>query len=194
MASTGSVQPHFPDAGGVLVGADVAGVDADGPLHRADRVVFDLHFPQQPLPGAVGCPLAQPLVSGLPRPVALGQIPPRHAGTGLPQNRVDHLPVIAPPPTALPHRWQQRLDPRPRRIGQPTASHHEPMLTHSRDPQDTSWTNTVPGAYEARVNQSTGRRPRLASKAWTCSALRQQPRGQSNSTGRPSNQPTAAAR
>lgn len=54
--------------------------------------------------------------------------------------------------------------------------------------------NAVPGVHEARVNQSTGGRARLASKAWTCSALRQQPRGQSNSTGRPFTQPTAAAR
>ncbi len=48
--------------------------------------------------------------------------------------------------------------------------------------------------YETRVNQSTGDRPRRAWKTWACSALRQQPRGQSNSTGRPSTQPTAAAR
>ena len=54
--------------------------------------------------------------------------------------------------------------------------------------------NTVPGAHEARVNQSTDRLPCLASKAWTCSASRRQPRGQSYSTGRPFTQPTAAAR
>ncbi len=50
------------------------------------------------------------------------------------------------------------------------------------------------GRYEARVNQSAGGRPRLAAKAWTCSGLRRQPPGQSNSTSLPSTQPTAAAR
>ena len=44
------------------------------------------------------------------------------------------------------------------------------------------------------ASPSTDGRPRLAAKAWTCSALRQQPRGQSNSVGHPFTQPTAAAR
>ena len=96
---------------------DRAGVDAEGPLHGPDRVVLDDHLGQDPVPGAVGGPLAQPLVRGLPRPVALGQIPPRCTGAGLPEDCVDHLPVITPPPAPTTGRRQQRLDPGPCRVG-----------------------------------------------------------------------------
>jgi hypothetical protein len=122
----------------VLVSPDGTGVDAEGPLHRADRVVLDDHLGQDPVPGAVGGPFPQPLVRGLPRPVALGQIPPRRPGAGLPQDRIDHLPVIAPPPTPATGRRQQGLDPRPRRIGQLTATHHRGSIITDRsdDPQD----------------------------------------------------------
>jgi hypothetical protein len=65
---------------------------------------------------------------GLPRPVPLGQISPRGAGAQLPQDPVDHLPVITPPPPSTSHRRQQRLDPGPCPIGQLTTTYHPGMI------------------------------------------------------------------
>src|SRR3954452_24528937 len=86
-SSTQSVaQPlFFPRPGGVLVGPDGAGVDAEGPLHVPDGVVFDDHVVEDAFAGAVLGPDPQPLMGGLPRPVALGQVPPRCAGAQFPQ-------------------------------------------------------------------------------------------------------------
>src|SRR3954453_17419579 len=124
-------QPPFPRSGGVLVSSHGAGVDREGPLHRADRVVLDDHLGQDPIPGAIGGPPAQPLMGGLPRPLPFGRVGPRNAGLGLPQDRVDHLPVIAPPPTPTTGRGQQRLDPRPRGIGEfMSADHHTKRESH----------------------------------------------------------------
>ena len=113
---------------------DRTGVDTDGPLDVPDGVVLDDDLIQHAFPGAVGGPDPQPLVSGLPRPVALGQVPPRCTGAQLPQDRVDHLAVITPPPTATLDRRQQRLDPCPGLIGQLPTPHHRAMIT-DREPQ-----------------------------------------------------------
>jgi hypothetical protein len=87
--------PFFAGPSRMLVGPHVAGVHADRPLHVPDQVVLDDHV-EDAFPGAVGGPGPQPLVRGLPRPVAVGQ--PRRPGAQFPQDRVDHLPVIAPIP------------------------------------------------------------------------------------------------
>ena len=139
VALTRRCSPLFPCPGGVLMGSDAAGVDAEGPLDVPDRVVFDDHLVENALPGAVLGPDPQSLVRGLPGPVALGQVAPRGPGAQLPQDRVDHLAVVtALTPTAL-DRWQQRLDPRPGLIGQLATPHHRCMITEPRsDPlQDT---------------------------------------------------------
>src|SRR4051794_4862326 len=75
----------------------------------------------------------QPLRGGLPRPVALGKIPPRRTGAQLPPDRVDHLPVIPPPPAPATRCGQQRLDPRPGDIGQLSATTIEQAF--ARTPQ-----------------------------------------------------------
>ena len=59
-------------AGGVLVGTHAAGVDADDPFQLANRIGLGLGVGQQPLPGAIGLPAAEPLIAGLPGTVALG--------------------------------------------------------------------------------------------------------------------------
>jgi hypothetical protein len=71
--------------------------------------------------------------------VALRQVPPRRPGTGLPEDCVDHLPVVAPSPAPATGRRQQGLDPRRRRVGQLTATHHRRSIIADRsdDPQDT---------------------------------------------------------
>ena len=65
----------------------------------------------------------QPLVRGLPGPIASRQVTPWCLDPQLPQNPVEHLPVIAPPPPPTRHR-QQRLNPRPRPIRQLTPTNH----------------------------------------------------------------------
>jgi hypothetical protein len=122
----------------MLVGPYGGGVDAEGPFDVPDGVVLDNDLVKDPFPGAVRGPFPQPLVGGLPGPVSLGQVSPWGAGPQLPQDRVDHLPVIAPLPTPTTHR-QQRPNPSPRHIGQLTTSHHQRMINErwSNDSQDT---------------------------------------------------------
>src|SRR3712207_1032869 len=118
-------------AGPVLVHPHQRGVRRDQPVQLAGGVGVGLGAGQQPGPGAIGAPPGQPLVGGLPRPEALlGQLPPGRAGAVLPGDRLDHLPVIAPPP-ARPtcRRRQQGLDPGPRLIRD-----HRSMLAHRRKP------------------------------------------------------------
>src|SRR5262245_17071903 len=106
------------------MGAYGAGVDRELPHDVADRVVFDDDLVEDPVPRAVGGPAPQPFVPGLPRSVALRQVAPRCTGAQLPQNSVDHLAVITPLAAATTPRRQQRLDTRPRRVGQlPTPNH-----------------------------------------------------------------------
>lgn len=95
------------------------------PVHLADRVQVLLHPDQQTVPRAVGRPAAEPLVGGLPRPVPLGQIPPRGPRGQLPQDRVDDFPPV-PHRTPQPGHRQQRLDPLPRLISQLMPTHHTP--------------------------------------------------------------------
>src|SRR5207344_499345 len=108
------------------VGTVDRGVHTDRPLDLPDRVVLGLGVGQQPIPGAVLLPAAEPLIAGLPGPVAFGHITPGRAGPQPPQDPVDRAPVIGPLPTRTPVGWQQRLDHRPRLIGQLTTSDHEP--------------------------------------------------------------------
>jgi hypothetical protein len=86
----------------------------------------------------------QPLVGGLPRPVALGQVAPRGAGTQLPQGRIDRLAVVPPPAPDAGHGREQGLDPGPGIVGQLSAPHHSGMITEtSEDP--------LTGAPDAKV-------------------------------------------
>ncbi|QFU85537.1 hypothetical protein YIM_01535 [Amycolatopsis sp. YIM 10] len=109
---------------------DHAGIDRHDPLQVADGVVLDDHPVEDLLPGAVLGPPPQPFMRGLPRPVASGQVTPWSAGAQLPQDRVDHLPVVPPPPPATLLRWQQRLDHSPRlsvNSPRPTTGHNHQM-------------------------------------------------------------------
>jgi hypothetical protein len=83
-------------------------------------------------PVAVSGPEPEPFVRGLSRPVPLGQISPGSAGAQSPQDRVEHLPVIAPPlPTGFDRR-QQRLDPGQGLVGQLTVPYHPAMINRRR--------------------------------------------------------------
>jgi hypothetical protein len=64
----------------MLVGPDATRVDAERPLHVADRDVFDDDLVEDAFPGAVLGPDTQPFVRDLPAPTALGQIAPRGPG------------------------------------------------------------------------------------------------------------------
>ncbi|CAK7286792.1 hypothetical protein SGPA1_41052 [Streptomyces misionensis JCM 4497] len=109
----------------MLVGPHGGGVDThDGPVDGADGIRVLLDVGQEPVPGAVGRPAAETFVDRLPRPVPLGQVPPCRTRGQLPQNPVDHLTAVPHRP-AHPRRSQQRLDHRPRLIGQLMTTHHE---------------------------------------------------------------------
>jgi hypothetical protein len=124
--------PLFPGPTRVLVGPDGGGVDAEGPLHVPDGVVLDDDLVQDAFPSAVRGPDPQPFMRGFPRAVALGQVAPRGSGAQLPQDRVDHLAVITPPPAPALHRRQQWLDPGPCFLCQLATAYHQDMITDTR--------------------------------------------------------------
>jgi hypothetical protein len=84
---------------------------------------------------------AQAFVGGLPRSVTFGQVASGGTGAQFPQDRVDHLAVIAPSVAVAGHLGQQGFDPGPGLVGQLAASHHRPMITNGRwgALQDTSY-------------------------------------------------------
>src|SRR3954452_25123202 len=128
----GRVAAAPPRARPVLMAPHHCGIDRDQPVKLPGRVGVGLGAGQQLRPRAIGAPPAQPLVGGLPRAEPLGQLTPRRTGPVLPGDRLDHLPVIAPPATPPARRGrQQRLHPRPRRI-----RHHSPIVQHGRQPAD----------------------------------------------------------
>ena len=112
-------------AGGVLVGADHAGVGVAMPVQVPGGVRSGLQIRLDAHPGAVFLPAGEPLVQRLPRAIPLRHIPPRYPGTDPKQDPIDHLPVIPPPTTPLrrPVR-QQRLDHRVLGVSQLKASRH----------------------------------------------------------------------
>lgn len=119
--------------GRLLMGPDDRGVDRDDPLQVALSIGLSEQGGEDLLPRPVDRPHPQPVVGALPRPKALRQIHPRHAGAVLEHDCIDHLPVIPPPPTP-PRRpvRQQRLDPRPLRISQ------RHINQRSDDPKETT--------------------------------------------------------
>lgn len=128
----------FDGPGGVLVCAHDGGVDRDHPVEVAFGVGLSEQGGEDLLPRAVGGPLPQPVVGALPRAEVLGQVHPRCASAVLERDRVDHLPVIAPPPT--PPRGpvrQQRLDAGPLGVSQRHTQTNDPMIRKKR-PSSTS--------------------------------------------------------
>ena len=121
----------FSGPGGMLMGAhdrriDLGvAVDVGVQFGQGDDVRF------QSCPGAVGHPAGEPLMRGLPRPVPLGQIPPRRARALSPADRVDDLPMIMPSAAAPGLRRQQRAptQPIPR-----CSDHHAPHRSDDRHP------------------------------------------------------------
>jgi hypothetical protein len=117
---------------------DHARVHRERPLDLPDGVVFDDDLVEDPIPRAVRGPPAEAFMRGLPGPIALREITPRRPGAELPEDRVDHLPVITPLPTTTPPSRQQALDPRPRHIRQLASPDQAGDLSeHTRDSQDT---------------------------------------------------------
>jgi len=102
----GRAAPFFRGPSSMLVSPDARGVHTDHQrdvvLQRPQPIVLDDHHGQDPVPPPVSRPHPQTLVRGLPRPVPFRQIPPRRPRAHLPQDRFNHLPVIAPPTTTPP--------------------------------------------------------------------------------------------
>lgn len=119
-----------------LVSTVDRGVDGEGPSHRAHRIVAHLDVGQQLGPRTVRLPAGEPLMAGLPRPVALGDIAPRSPGPP-PQHAVDHLRVITPRTATPVHLRRQGLSPLPHGVRQLTSTRHKIIcqagLRHRRD-------------------------------------------------------------
>src|SRR5688500_759416 len=93
--------PAEPAGGGaVLVDPHHRGVRRDQPVQLPGCIGVSLRASQESGPRAIGAPAGQPLVGGLPWPKPLRHLPPRRTGPVLPGDRLDHLPVIPPPPTS----------------------------------------------------------------------------------------------
>jgi len=104
------------------------GVDLGSPIEVSGRVRVGLQPLLDPGPGTVLLPARKPVVAGFRRPVPLGDLIPLGAVVDTPQNPVEHLPVITPPPTTLRrHGRQQRLQTHPVLISQIT-SHNTPTI------------------------------------------------------------------
>src|SRR6185437_9772518 len=116
-------RPPFAGTSRMLMRPHHRGIHGHDPLDGLPAIT-DLGMGQDLVPRPISGPPPQPLMTGLPRAITLGQIPPRSTRAQLPQDPVDHLPVIPPPPAAPPRRRQQRLDHRPRPIGQLTTPRH----------------------------------------------------------------------
>lgn len=85
----------------MLMSADDGGVDPDDPVGVTFGVSLGEQGGEDLFPGAVGGPFPQPVVGALPRAEVLGEVHPGRPGAVLERDRVDHLPVITPPPTPL---------------------------------------------------------------------------------------------
>ncbi len=79
-------------------------------------------------PRSLASPAIQPIRACLPRPVPLGQIPPRRPGAQLPQDPIDDGAMIPPLAASPAAPWQQRLNCHPRALGQLASSHHSAPL------------------------------------------------------------------
>jgi hypothetical protein len=66
----------FSGAGSVLVGPHQGGVRHHLPVDLPNRVRAGLGMGQQPLPGVVVLPAAEPFRAGLPGTIAFRQVPP----------------------------------------------------------------------------------------------------------------------
>ncbi|SDO21824.1 hypothetical protein SAMN05428965_3242 [Geodermatophilus sp. DSM 45219] len=124
-----------------------------------------------------------------------------------PRTAVSDPPVRArrhrsAPVSTAGRRWPivRRHSPADRPAGSPSVAGRRPGRSAGarlrRAPgQETRRLDGSPDSNSAPLaGPPTGGRPRRGARARSWSALREQPRGQSNSTGRPSTQPTAAAR
>jgi hypothetical protein len=122
----------------MLMGPHHAAIDNHldlGHLVVGVRPPGDLGMGQDPVERAIGRPPPEPVITALPRAVTLRNLPPRRAGVQMPQDPIEHRAMITPP-TPAPRfaRRQQRLDLRPRLIGQFLPSDHLPTTDTAPSP------------------------------------------------------------
>ncbi len=127
------------------------------------------------------CPISTPVARSAQWPVRSGGAP-----LGIRPRVGDDAPTVSDPSTAPAYRPTRLPSVADRRLASVNGSAPDQEQRRLDGPPHP---NSAPVA-----GPSTGGRPRPGARAWTWSALTEQPRGQSNSTGRPSTQPTAAAR
>src|SRR5690349_4927892 len=116
------------------------------PLDLARGVELALERLEDPLPEPLATPAAEARVDRLPRPVALGEIAPRHAGVHPVEHPIEDRAMIAVVRPAGLARRQQRHQPRPLRITELMAAHHpaaRQQETYRPSPSDHPLSNTA---------------------------------------------------
>jgi hypothetical protein len=106
------------------VATDEGAVDApERVIELAPGVELALERREQPVPEPRAAPASEAAVDGLPRPIALGQIAPRHAGVQPEQHAVEDAAVILIGATPGGHGGQQRRQPGPLGLGEFMTTH-----------------------------------------------------------------------
>jgi len=90
---------------------------------RAGLIDLNLQLSEDRRPVSFLCPVREPVVDGLPRPKSLGQIAPRHSRLCPKKDGVDEEPISAGRLRSRTLLRQQRLQPRPLRLGQRVSVH-----------------------------------------------------------------------
>jgi len=125
--------------GGMLVRTHDGGIDAGGPVDAAGQVVVHLHAGQDHIKGAAP---SIPLIDGSPVAVPLGPI----TGHRWPTSTRSSSAACADRPTGRlgAAGRAKRLDPPPRRIGQPMSSHHDRPTPQDQPKPNTEIDRTGP--------------------------------------------------
>src|SRR5438552_10834525 len=77
-------------SGRVLMGAHNTAIDTGlVPIQAAGGIFAGLHLLQEARPQAGAAPVDETVITGLPRAIALGQVPPRGAGAQHPEDAVE---------------------------------------------------------------------------------------------------------
>ena len=120
----------------VLVGANARAIhEVDAPVHLASRIGLALGGGEDAVPDPRQPPAAEATVQGVPRTVSFGHIAPRGARPDLPEDAVEHPPMVDVRAARLGLLgWQERRQGRPPLVGQFMASNGHPKPYHPRSP------------------------------------------------------------
>ena len=146
----------------MLVGTHDGSVDVmDAPVEFTSRIGTLLDRRQEPFPDSGASPPLKAAVDRGPRPIPLGQVPPRRPRAQDPQDPIEDTPMVGGGPSRVRLFGEQRLQPLPLFIGQFMSPSHALTLSslsslHTR-PSPTPLEGDVRAAAEREVGVSTFR-------------------------------------